>query len=176
MMQKCEICPLQQTVCIHTCTTLRINSTVILFPVYQIQIQRNCWSQWNFLQYLSQEALRQNLEQCSFHPLWCFSLLCAVVQHSTFIQKPFFFLHAELFSLCEELNFKVQLTLSFSLVKILTTVFAELTMGSNRAPKLVRGSSYDTLGSQLTFSLSERFFQFTENETFPSEFRTSVGL
>ncbi len=52
-------------------------------------------------------------------PLVFFSLLCAVVQHSTFIQKPFFFLHAELFSLCEELNYKVQLTLSFSLVKSL---------------------------------------------------------
>ncbi len=73
------------------------------------------------------------------------------------------------------MNYKVQLTLSFSLVKILITVFAELTMGSNRNPKLVRCSSHDMPGSQLTFSMSESFFS-SHNETFSSEFRTAVGL
>lgn len=84
----------------------------------------------------------------------------------------FFLLYAELSALWEELNYKVQLTLSFSLVKILSTVFAELTMDSNRAPKLVRGSSHDISGSQLTFSL--RVFFLVHREW--NLFRQGLGL
>lgn len=150
-------------VCIHTCTTLRINSTVILFLVYSekllVTVELSAISQsgslapkpWTMLVFAPPVCWGSAL---NFHPEAIFLSSCRT------------------FSLCEELNYKVQLTLYFSLVKILTTVFAELTIGSNRAPKLVRCSSYDMPGSQLTFSMSGSFLSSQRMKAFPQ----SLGL
>lgn len=117
------------------------------------KLQRNCWSQWNFLQYLSQEVLHQMSNNVVFSP----SGVCPSCNFSFFIQN---FLHSAK-------NWWSPAP-SFSLVKILATVFAELTMGSNRAPKLVRGFR-DMPGSQFTFSLSEKVFSTQRMKLFPQD-------